>query len=67
MSANETMSQDDVRAELAKSIHDHWVFYLVEGIILFVLGMIAIIVPPIATLSTTIVIGWVLLAGGSSA
>ena len=64
MPANEILDLNVVRAEFAKSIHDHWVFYLVEGIVLLALGMIAMIVPLLATLSATIVIGWVFLAVG---
>ncbi len=64
MSANDTFNPNEVRAELARSLHDHWVFYLVEGIILLALGTIAIIVPPVATLGITIVVGWVFLASG---
>jgi uncharacterized membrane protein HdeD (DUF308 family) len=65
MSANDTLSQNEVRAELVKTVHDHWAFYLAEGIVLFALGAIAIIVPPIATLGVTIVIGWLFLASGT--
>jgi uncharacterized membrane protein HdeD (DUF308 family) len=65
MSANDTLNQNEVRVELIKAVHDHWVFYLVEGIALFALGAIAIVVPPIATLGVTIVIGWLFLASGT--
>jgi len=64
MSANEMLDPNAIRAGLAKSIHDHWVLYFVEAIVLLALGMIAIIVPPLATLGVTLVIGWVFLAGG---
>jgi uncharacterized membrane protein HdeD (DUF308 family) len=37
---------------------------LIEGIVLLVLGMLAIIIPPIATLAVEILIGWLLLASG---
>lgn len=64
MSANDTLHPNEIRAELVKTAHDHWALYLVEGIALFALGAIAIIVPPIATLGVTIVIGWLFLASG---
>jgi len=49
---------------LAGAIHQHWGLFLAEGIILVILGVIAIAVPPIATLAFTIIIGWVFLASG---
>jgi uncharacterized membrane protein HdeD (DUF308 family) len=55
---------DRLRSAIATSLHDHWVFYLVEGIILVALGLAAVIVPPIATLAVTILVGWLFLISG---
>jgi uncharacterized membrane protein HdeD (DUF308 family) len=49
---------------VANAIHEHWKLFLVEGIILVLLGIIAIIVPPIATLAFAIIIGWLFLVSG---
>jgi uncharacterized membrane protein HdeD (DUF308 family) len=38
--------------------------FLVEGIILLVLGAAAIVVPPLAGIATTIFLGWLFLIGG---
>jgi uncharacterized membrane protein HdeD (DUF308 family) len=46
------------------SLHDHWVLFLVEGIILVILGLAAIVIPPIATLAVEILLGWVFLISG---
>jgi uncharacterized membrane protein HdeD (DUF308 family) len=35
---------------LAQSVREHWVLFLIEGIVLVVLGLLAIIIPPIATM-----------------
>lgn len=48
----------------AKSIHRHWILFLVEGLILLVLGAAAIVVPEIASLAATIFFGWLLVVGG---
>jgi uncharacterized membrane protein HdeD (DUF308 family) len=48
----------------AGAIHTHWALFLVEGIILVILGIAAIALPPIATLAFTIIIGWVFLISG---
>jgi uncharacterized membrane protein HdeD (DUF308 family) len=62
-----SISQDEAERAgraVARSIHEHWGLFLAEGIILVLLGLIAIIVPPIATLAFTIIIGWVFLISG---
>ena len=48
----------------AATLREHWRMLLVEGIILLVLGAIAIIVPPIATLAIEVLIGWLFLISG---
>ncbi len=55
---------DRLRSAVAASIHEHWVLYLVEGIILVVLGFAAIVIPPIATLAVEIFLGWLFLISG---
>jgi uncharacterized membrane protein HdeD (DUF308 family) len=45
-------------------VQDHWVLFLVEGVLLIALGMIAIAIPPLATLAVTILLGWVFLISG---
>jgi uncharacterized membrane protein HdeD (DUF308 family) len=49
---------------VAASLHRHWKMFLIEGIILLVLGAIAVIVPPLATLTLTLVLGWLFLVSG---
>lgn len=49
----------------AKSIREHWWLFLIEGIVLVVLGAAAILVPQIASLAAAIIFGWVLLFGGA--
>jgi uncharacterized membrane protein HdeD (DUF308 family) len=54
----------DVQRAVAEALHRHWVLYLIEGIVLIVLGALAIIIPPIATLAFTIFFGWLILISG---
>lgn len=49
---------------VAQSIRDHWVLFLVEGVILVILGVLAIVIPPVATLAVTILIGWLFIVSG---
>lgn len=51
---------------VAGAIHEHWGLFLAEGIILVLLGVVAIVVPPIATIAVTFIIGWVFLFGGAA-
>jgi uncharacterized membrane protein HdeD (DUF308 family) len=55
---------DRIRAAVATSMHEHWVLLLVEGVVLLVLGLAAIMIPPIATLAVAILIGWLFLISG---
>ena len=56
MSQQQSTDMNASRTAIAASVHDHWTLYFVEGIVLFALGTLAIIVPPRATLGITIVI-----------
>jgi len=53
-----------VQRAVASAVNQHWKLYVAEGILLIVLGLIAILVPPIATLAVTIVLGWLFLIAG---
>ena len=64
MTMYQPQSNDDMRKAVVSVIHDHWVLFLVEGIILVLLGAAAIIVPVIATLAFTLLIGWLFLNSG---
>jgi uncharacterized membrane protein HdeD (DUF308 family) len=65
MSLNDPDRVRELGAALKKSIHDHWRLFLAEGIVLILLGLAAIIVPPLAGLATTIILGWLFLIGGA--
>jgi uncharacterized membrane protein HdeD (DUF308 family) len=59
-----SLNQPDLGAAFRKSVHDHWRAFLIEGIVLAVLGLAAIALPPLAGLATSIVLGWLFLVGG---
>jgi len=54
----------DIHRTVIRALHDHWMLYAIEGVVLLVLGAIAIVVPPIATLAVTILLGWLFLVSG---
>ena len=55
---------NELQRAITQSVREHWVLFLVEGIILLVLGVLAIIVPMLATLAVAIFIGWLFLISG---
>jgi len=63
MSTNKT-DLGPLPSNLANSLNAHWRLFLAEGIILFILGLLAIIVPPIATIAVEVLVGWLLLMSG---
>jgi len=64
MSTQQPVDPNQVQAAVARTIREHATFFLVEGIILLVLGVLAILLPPFATLAVTIIFGWIFLVSG---
>src|SRR5437763_7318448 len=59
-----TWNQTDLDPAVRASVRDHWKLFLVEGILLVILGCLAIIVPAVASLAVAIVLGWLFLVSG---
>jgi uncharacterized membrane protein HdeD (DUF308 family) len=62
-----SMNQPDIeqiQRRVVASLHSHWVLFLAEGVILVVLGLGAIMLPPIATLAIELILGWLILISG---
>jgi uncharacterized membrane protein HdeD (DUF308 family) len=62
-----TSDQLDVRhteAAVTNALRAHWKFFLVEGIVLLILGAIAVCLPPLATVAVEVLIGWLILMSG---
>jgi uncharacterized membrane protein HdeD (DUF308 family) len=64
MSSDRLPDFDDLRRRVAAAIHAHWRLFLVEGIVMMVLGLLAIAEPEVASLAVTIFIGWLFLIAG---
>jgi uncharacterized membrane protein HdeD (DUF308 family) len=64
MTLNQTSGAERMGRTVASAIHEHWVLFLIEGIVLVILGIVAILVPLIATLAFTILIGWLFFISG---
>jgi uncharacterized membrane protein HdeD (DUF308 family) len=64
MTMNQPADEQGIERAVASAIHAHWKLFLIEGIILIILGVAAIVVPVIATLAFELVIGWLFLISG---
>jgi uncharacterized membrane protein HdeD (DUF308 family) len=61
------MTAQDVSAlqyKLQKAVQKHWKALLIEGVLLIVLGLAAMLIPSLASLAVTIFLGWLFLIGG---
>ncbi|MGD1016085.1 MAG: HdeD family acid-resistance protein [Roseiarcus sp.] len=65
MVGNRHSTGDRVPGTVAKAIHDHWILFVVEGVALIALGLVAIVVPSIASVNLTVVLGWLFLVSGA--
>src|SRR4030081_2284565 len=61
-----TVPQDitKLQSRMNAAVREHWKAFLIEGILLVVLGLAAMIVPPLASLAVTIFLGWMFLISG---
>ena len=59
-------SQDIERlqSKMSAAVREHWKAFLFEGILLAILGLAAMILPPLASLAVTIFLGWMFLISG---
>jgi uncharacterized membrane protein HdeD (DUF308 family) len=55
---------DKLQSEMNAAVKARWKVFLFEGIVLALLGLAAMIVPPLASLAVTIFLGWMFLISG---
>jgi len=54
----------DVERAVSETVRTYWVLFLVQGVIMMALGVLAIIWPQISTLAVDIYVGWIFLLSG---
>jgi uncharacterized membrane protein HdeD (DUF308 family) len=64
MTMNRPTDEAGMERAVAGAIHAHWMLFLIEGIMLVLLGAGAVILPVVATFAFTLVIGWLFLISG---
>jgi len=62
MTSPEDLSR--LQSAMSQTVKAHWKAFLFEGILLAVLGIAALILPPLASLAVAIVLGWMFLISG---
>jgi uncharacterized membrane protein HdeD (DUF308 family) len=55
---------EDVGREAREAIRSHWVLFLIQGVIMIILGVLAVGEPMVATLAVTLFAGWLFLFSG---
>jgi uncharacterized membrane protein HdeD (DUF308 family) len=65
MSLPQSPTDPNISILLTRGVGRHWRLFLIEGIVLVILGFAAILLPPIAGLAVTLLLGWLfVIAGG---
>ena len=59
-----TVEIKQIQQKMQHYFQTHWKLFLAEGIVLIILGVIAIIVPHFFTVAIVVCLGWILLFGG---
>ena len=62
MTAPEEFSR--LQSAMSQAVKNHWKAFLFEGILLAILGIAALILPPLASLAIAIFLGWMFLISG---
>jgi uncharacterized membrane protein HdeD (DUF308 family) len=55
---------EGIRRQMAATIHAHWKLVLTQGIVMMVLGFLAVAEPNVATIAVGIFVGWLFFIGG---
>ena len=55
---------DRLQTRMKEAVQTHWKGFLIEGIVLVIIGLAAIIVPPLASIAVAVFLGWMFLISG---
>ena len=53
-----------IRLQMAATIHRHWKLVLAQGVVMMVLGLLAVAEPNVAAFAISIFVGWLFFIGG---
>jgi uncharacterized membrane protein HdeD (DUF308 family) len=64
MMSTSKIALNDAERAITETVRTHWVLFLVQGVVMMVLGVLAIIWPQISTLAVDFYVGWMFLISG---
>ena len=64
MSASWSIERERLQNAMSQAVREHWVLFLIEGIVLLLLGVLAVVIPPLATLTFTVFLGCLFVVSG---
>lgn len=56
---------EDIRRQVLATIHAHWKLFLLQGVLMMVLGFLAVALPNVSTLAVEMIVGWLFFFGGA--
>jgi uncharacterized membrane protein HdeD (DUF308 family) len=62
--STQNIALNDAERAITETVRTYWVMFLVQGIIMMVLGAAAIVWPQISTLAVDLFVGWIFLFSG---
>lgn len=62
--ASVNRSSTDMQRAISDALSAHWKLFLFQGVVLIILGVLAVAVPAVATLAVDIFVGWLFLISG---
>lgn len=63
-SDNQLPTQAEIVEKTREAIRNHRTLFLIQGIIMIILGLVAVAIPQIATIGVELVVGWLFVIGG---
>jgi uncharacterized membrane protein HdeD (DUF308 family) len=60
-----SIGPDELAGAVHRSLKEHWQMFLVQGILLVILGALAIAVPAVASVAVAAFVGWLLFFAGA--
>ena len=62
--ASSTPTLSDMRRAVKDTVHLHWQIFLTQGVIMVILGVLAVVWPQISTIAVDVYVGWLFLLSG---
>ncbi len=63
-SDNQLPTQAEIAEKTREAIRNHRTLFLIQGIIMIILGLVAVAIPQVATIGVELVVGWLFVIGG---